>query len=129
MTEEMCEKCGKLPVSCFHSSTKEKTLGLCENCDKEYEEFMRQKKNEFLGKEFFEKPYIIEPLKYDKRKGIYNISKGDKLKCLNCGKTIEVNEKSFVMDSEAEYIKCPHCKSDYDVQYYHLYGEKIDEKD
>lgn len=58
-------------------------------------------------------------------KGLSQISIGDKLKCLNCGEVITLNDKTFIMDYEAEYIYCPHCKAKIDVQYYHAYGEKV----
>ena len=58
-------------------------------------------------------------------KGIENIEKGDKVKCLNCNKEIQVGKETFVFDENGEYIVCPHCKKGYDVQVYHLKGEKL----
>jgi DNA-directed RNA polymerase subunit RPC12/RpoP len=55
---------------------------------------------------------------------INKISKGDKIKCLGCGKTIELTSQTFTLDSYAEYIVCPICGLKFDVQAYHLYGEK-----
>lgn len=76
--------------------------------------------------DFFDK-YNITPKQYMEivcSRGIGKIQIGDKVKCLNCGKEIILNNKTCIFDSKAEYIKCPHCKKTYDVQYYHLYGEK-----
>lgn len=79
--------------------------------------------------DFFDK-YNITPKQYMEiicSRGIREIQIGDKFKCLNCGKEIILNNKTYIFDSEVEYIKCPHCKKTYDVQYYHLYGEKVKE--
>ena len=50
--QDICEKCGKKAYH-FHASLRHKTLKLCKKCNDEYEEYIRQKANEFLGKEFF----------------------------------------------------------------------------
>lgn len=49
---DVCEKCGQ-EAKHFHMSTSHKTLKLCEKCDMEFNTYIRQKANEFLGKEFF----------------------------------------------------------------------------
>ena len=49
---DICEKCGK-EAKHIHMSTSHKTLKLCEKCEIEYNSYIRQKANEFLGKEFF----------------------------------------------------------------------------
>lgn len=54
---------------------------------------------------------------------IKSINHGDALKCLKCARRIVINSETFAFDSEAEYIKCPHCGCVYDAQAYHLYGE------
>ena len=55
---------------------------------------------------------------------INKISIGDKVKCLGCGKTIELTNQVFTLDCNREYITCPMCGLKLDVQAYHLYGEK-----
>lgn len=56
---------------------------------------------------------------------IGHIEQGDILKCLNCGEPIEVNRKTFTFDIDGEYIFCPKCQYYYDVQAYHVSGEKL----
>ena len=50
-----CMKCGKPPMHWISSANGEPTLAFCHKCYLEYEEYIRQKKNEFLGKELFKK--------------------------------------------------------------------------
>lgn len=50
---------------------------------------------------------------------ISDIKKGDTVKCLNCKKHILIDDKTFIFDSEAEYIKCPHCGATADIILYH----------
>lgn len=64
-------------------------------------------------------------LEIQKQNGIAKIKIGDKVKCLNCGEPISLDGKTFIFNSEAEYIYCPYCKAKIDVQYYHLHGEKV----
>lgn len=47
------------------------------------------------------------------------IKKGDTVKCLNCKEHILLDDKTFIFDSEAEYIKCPHCGTMADIILYH----------
>ena len=54
---------------------------------------------------------------------IGSIKRGDALKCLNCEEKIVVDSDTFLIDFDAEYIKCPHCGRSYDVQKYHMLGE------
>lgn len=54
---------------------------------------------------------------------INKISMGDKIKCLECGKTIELTNQTFTFDFNGEYISCPMCGLKLDVQDYHFYGE------
>ncbi len=61
------------------------------------------------------------------KRGLLRISKGDKLKCLKCGKTIELTDDTMILDNVAEYIVCPHCGIQLDTHKYHLYGEKADD--
>jgi DNA-directed RNA polymerase subunit RPC12/RpoP len=68
---------------------------------------------------------IIKMCKFLANRGISSIEHGDKIICLNCDKEILVNEKTFMLGVDGEYIVCPHCNSGYDVQIYHLFGEKI----
>ena len=63
---------------------------------------------------------------HDNDKGLAEIKLGDKLKCIDCGKTILVSNKTFTIDENGEYISCPHCKKRHDIQVYHLYGEKAE---
>ena len=53
--ENNCEKCGKKAIHFISSAKSLKTLCLCGKCYIEHEEWIRQKENEFLGKEFFKK--------------------------------------------------------------------------
>lgn len=65
--------------------------------------------------------------KYKKKNSPFlEIKIGDKIKCLNCKKIIQIKEETFKLNCWTEYIKCPHCNKSYDVQYYHLYGEKVE---
>lgn len=57
-----------------------------------------------------------------------NIKVGMILKCLKCKQPIELNRNTFIIDSFAEYIMCPHCKYVIDVQYYHAFGEPIEKE-
>lgn len=56
---------------------------------------------------------------------IEQIGHGDKIKCLNCGKPILINEKTFKFDDIGEYIVCPNCNKCYNVDFYNYRGEKI----
>lgn len=58
---------------------------------------------------------------------ITEIKTGDILVCANCGKHIILTDETFLMDSFAEYVKCNHCGFKIDVQYYHTFGEKVNE--
>ena len=55
---DYCEKCGKKSIySISSASSGVPTLKLCGKCYVEHEEWIRQKENEFLGKEFYKKRY------------------------------------------------------------------------
>lgn len=60
---------------------------------------------------------------------IPSINQGDILKCLKCNDHIEINSDTLKFEPTAEYIICPHCKVVYDIQAYHIYGEKIEKGD
>lgn len=49
------------------------------------------------------------------------ISKGDKLKCIDCGKVFKV--KDIIVTPERELIECPHCRLRRDIQQYHFMEE------
>ena len=51
---------------------------------------------------------------------------GMKVKCLNCGKTIELTKDTLIMDCVAEYIYCPKCDKHCDIHYYFKYGEVVE---
>lgn len=53
------------------------------------------------------------------------INKGDTVECLKCKSPILLNNETFTLDWEAEYIGCPKCKCVYDVQAYHIYGTML----
>ena len=57
---------------------------------------------------------------------LQSIKKGDKLKCLKCGETIELNDNTMIFDCFAEYIKCEKCGFEADIQYYHMMEEKVE---
>ena len=56
------------------------------------------------------------------------ISHGMKLRCLNCGKAILVDENTSSNDRDGEYITCPHCHQKIDTMDYFLFGEEIKDK-
>lgn len=53
------------------------------------------------------------------------IKRGMTLKCFKCRQPILVNDETFTADCAGEYISCPYCKTSYDVQMYHKFGEEI----
>lgn len=59
---------------------------------------------------------------YEKKR-LPKIEIGDKVKCIDCGKSITICNNTFIFDGEAEYIYCPNCGSKKDVQIYHINGE------
>ena len=56
---------------------------------------------------------------------VAEIKIGDTLACASCGKHINLTNETFLLDAFAEYVKCGHCGAKIDVQYYHLFGEKV----
>lgn len=48
---------------------------------------------------------------------IGSISLGDEMKCLFCREPFVLEKIDF--DSQAEYIKCPHCQKSTDIHNYH----------
>ena len=55
---------------------------------------------------------------------ISTIRPEERLKCLGCKKKFKVERILFSADMEREIISSPHCKKAFDVQAYHLHGEK-----
>ena len=55
------------------------------------------------------------------------IEYGDKIECIACRKTIEINEKTFTLRPTGEFIRCPHCHVAGDVQIYHDLGRMAGE--
>ena len=53
---------------------------------------------------------------------IAEIKRGDTVECLKCKEPILLNDKTFTLDFEGEYISCPSCNCCLDVQAYHIYG-------
>ena len=49
---------------------------------------------------------------------MFEIRRGQTVKCLHCDKDILLDENTFVLDCVAEYIICPHCGEKDDVQKY-----------
>lgn len=124
---DICDKCKKRTATHFitSSSASEPTISLCRYCQEEYDKFMEEAKEKFFGRKINQEQ-LSETTPHDVIKpiGMDIIQKGDKVKCLNCGKTITLDDETFIFDFEAEYICCPHCKAKIDVQYYHLHGKK-----
>ena len=58
---------------------------------------------------------------------IAEIKIGDTLVCANCGKHIKLTGETFLLDAFAEYVKCNHCGTKIDVQYYHIFGEQVED--
>ena len=56
---------------------------------------------------------------------IKEISTGDTIRCLNCKKEIVITSETFKFNPMCEYIECPYCQRSYDVQTYHMHGEKV----
>lgn len=54
---------------------------------------------------------------------IGKIEKGMTIDCLECGESIELDDNSMTFDINGEYIKCPHCGSEKDIQAYHMNGK------
>lgn len=52
------------------------------------------------------------------------IKLGDKLKCMNCKKMIEISKETFKHDAVGEYIFCPHCETGTDTIVYHKFGKR-----
>jgi len=57
---------------------------------------------------------------------ITSIHVGDKVECLFCKGVFKIDEIEF--SSDGEYLACPLCNKCADIQYYHMYGTKIDSK-
>lgn len=56
---------------------------------------------------------------------------GDEVDCLSCGKRITLTHDTFKLNSEIEYIVCPHCGRSYDtfLYLYRKLAEKGEEED
>ena len=99
----VCDFCGKqLKEKGFNLTEKH---SVCEDCLIKFFEVIEQMKKQ-------EKEKI-------KVKAV--ISKGDKLKCIDCGKVFKV--KNIIITPERELIECPYCKLRRDVQQYHFMAE------
>ncbi len=120
----MCDKCGKNKAICFHTSSCGSDISLCHECNETYEKFMQEAKERFFSEEIQVKCFD-KALDYEDKFAISEIKKGDTIGCLDCGKPIKLDDKTFIFDFDAEYIFCPHCKSKIDVQMYHLKGKKL----
>lgn len=56
---------------------------------------------------------------------------GDTVRCLKCREEITLTPDTFKLNSEMEYIECPHCYAVYDVfsyLYAKMYGEEVAER-
>lgn len=56
---------------------------------------------------------------------ISKIENGMKIECLNCKRTITVSSDTLHIDYDGEYIGCPECGYEYDIQVYHIYGTEV----
>lgn len=56
---------------------------------------------------------------------IAKIAIGDKIKCLDCERVFKLEHVEMTFD--AEYITCPLCGRQLDIQLYHMFGEEIKE--
>ena len=56
---------------------------------------------------------------------IPKIEKGMKIECMTCGETITVGDDTLRIDSDGEYLGCPECGDEYDIQLYHIYGTEV----
>lgn len=56
---------------------------------------------------------------------IPKIEKGVKIECMACGATIIFSDDTIRVDSDREYIGCPECGAEYDIQSYHIYGTEV----
>lgn len=60
---------------------------------------------------------------------IPKIKQGDTIKCLRCGEPIYLDEDSFVINEDAEYIVCERCGAVADVQNYHRFGTLLEREE
>ena len=60
---------------------------------------------------------------------LVKIAVGDKVACLKCGKEIEVNTYTLIVNGDGEYIRCPRCGRCDDVQSYHKFGTQTARED
>lgn len=102
----VCDFCGKtLKEKGFNLTEKH---SVCEDCLIKFFEIIEQ----------FEK----QEKEKQKKKVKVVISKGDKLKCVNCGKVFKV--KDIIVTPERELIECPYCWARRDIQEYHFMEER-----
>ena len=62
-------------------------------------------------------------------KEVASLKLGDKVRCLKCHEEITLTHDTFKLNSEIEYIECPHCKAMYDVfsyLYVKMYGAVVE---
>ena len=101
---KVCDFCGKqLKEKGFNLTEKH---FVCEDCLIKFFEIIEQ---------------MVEKQEKEKIKAKAVISKGDKLKCIDCGRVFKV--KNIIITPEIELIECPHCKLRRDVQQYHFMAE------
>ena len=101
---KVCDFCGKqLKEKGFNLTEKH---SVCEDCLIKFFEIIEQ---------------MVEKQEKEKIKVKAVISKGDKLKCIDCGRVFKV--KNIIITPESELIECPHCKLRRDVQQYHFMAE------
>lgn len=123
--DKKCDKCRKRKASYFHTSATEPTINLCSQCEEEYDTFMREAEAKFFGRAIGPKPKYVNSISAMlSRLSVPEIKIGDKLKCLNCKKPILLNKDTFKANESMEYIHCPYCKVNIDVQQYHILREK-----
>ena len=56
---------------------------------------------------------------------ISEIENGMKIECLNCGRTITVSADTLRIDFDGEFLGCPECEYEFDIQLYHIYGTEV----
>ena len=101
----VCDFCGKPLKEKFFNLTEKHCV--CEDCLRKFCEIIEQMKNQENEKQKIKVKEVI--------------SKGDKLKCIDCGKVFKI--KNIIVTPERELIECPHCKSRRDIQQYHFMAE------
>ena len=104
-TIKICDFCGKQLKEIGFNLTEKHCV--CKDCLVKFFEIIEQTKKKEKEKQKIKAKAII--------------SKGDKLKCIDCGKVFKV--KDIIVTPERELIECPHCKLRRDIQQYHFMSE------